>query len=201
MNCTLNKKIIRIIIANMILINLQSCSTEKNMNTKYLTINGNETLENIDSEEVLVLSKFYKAFNGKDMNLMADVWLNNNEASMNNPLGGIMRGWKEISAVYNRIFNGKASVYVEFYDFTIHKTDSMFFATGKEKGYFKSDKIEIPLAIRTSRVFIKSENKWKQIQHHGSIDNPELLKKYQEMVKNNLSKRQINIFSIVKIIG
>ena len=126
---------------------------------------------------------FYKAFNNRDMELMRKVWLNGKEASMNNPLGGIMRSWSEIESVYDKIFNGIAKVYVEFYDFTIHKTKDMFFATGREKGYFKTDEIEIQLAIRTSRIFKKINSDWKQIQHHGSIDNPELLKKYQELVR------------------
>lgn len=114
------------------------------------------------------------------MQLMEQSWLNTDEISMDNPIGGIRRGWEEIGNGYNKIFNGKAKVYVEFYDFSIHKTENMFFATGRERGHFKTDEIEISLAIRTSRIFIKLKKEWKQIHHHGSIDNPELLKSYQE---------------------
>jgi len=95
-------------------------------------ITGRENIQNIQNLEILALVKFYKAFNNKDIDLMQNVWSNSTEASMNNPLGGIMRSWKEIESVYNRIFNGKATVYAEFYDFTIHKTENMFFATGRE---------------------------------------------------------------------
>ncbi len=152
--------------------------------TEGLIITGKNDVTDIQNKEIVVLTKFYKAFNNRDLELMKNVWLNTKEASMNNPLGGIMRDWAEIESVYNKIFNGKAKVYVEFYDFTIHKTENMFFVTGKEKGYFRTDEKEIQLAIRTSRVFIKINGKWKQIQHHGSIDNPELLKKYQKLVSN-----------------
>lgn len=64
------------------------------------------------------------------------------------------------------------TIYVEPYDFTIHKTDNMFFVTGSEQSYFKTDKIEIPLAIRTIRIFILYNGNRRQIHHHGSIDNP-----------------------------
>jgi len=147
------------------------------------SITGLENSKHIQNLEILALVKFYKAFNGRDLNLMQQVWLNSSEVSMNNPLGGIMRSWNEIEGVYDNIFNGQAEVYVEFYNFTIHKTENMFFATGRERGYFKTEEKEIKLAIRTSRIFIKVNKEWKQIQHHGSIDNPELLKTYQELVR------------------
>jgi hypothetical protein len=38
------------------------------------------------------------------------------------------------------------------------------------------------LAIRTSRIFIRSFGAWKQVHHHGSIENPDLLAKYQAAV-------------------
>ena len=143
-------------------------------------INGNESML-LNSEEI-VLSFFYKAFNTRNMGLMEQSWLNTEEISMDNPIGGIRRGWEEIKSGYYKIFNGKAKVFVEFYDYSIHKTDDMFFATGKEKGYFKVGDTELGLAIRTSRIFIKINDEWKQIHHHGSIDNPQLLKDYQEAV-------------------
>jgi len=152
------------------------------MNTESQIITGETTDEEINSAELTALSKFYHAFNHRDMEQMKSVWLNSSEASMNNPLGGVMRGWDNIETVYDKIFNGEAKVYVAFYDFSMHKTENMFLATGRERGYFKTAEIEIPLEIRTSRVFIKIDGEWKQIQHHGSIDRPELLNKYQEAV-------------------
>lgn len=155
---------------------------DQKMNTESMVITGAKS-DKTDTEELKALHNFYKAFNGRDMNLMKSVWLNSPEASMNNPLGGIMRNWNEIETVYDKIFNGKATVHVAFYDFTIHQTDDMFLATGRERGSFKTEDDTISLAIRTSRVFIKHQNNWKQLQHHGSIDNPELLKKYQKLVR------------------
>lgn len=101
---------------------------------------------------------------------------------MNNPLGGIKRGWNEIKDVYGRIFNGTAEVYVEYYDYTIHESTEMFYTVGRERGYFKLGAEKIDLAIRTSRIFKLVDGSWKQVHHHGSIESPHLLERYQSSV-------------------
>lgn len=154
------------------------------MESLLTAINGTENLTHTNDSKMKALISFYKAFNQRDLQLMQNVWLNTEEASMNNPVGGIMRGWNNIKSVYNKIFNGNAKVYVEFYDFTVHSTDNMFLVTGRERGFFEKGNNKIDLAIRTSRVFIKEKDDWKQIQHHGSIDSPELLRKYQNIILN-----------------
>lgn len=89
---------------------------------------------------------------------------------MDNPLGGIMRGWNPIRSVYKRIFEGSAWVYVAFYDCTLHETPEIFYAVGRERGHFRVDKQQMDLAIRTSRIFRKIEGRWQQVHHHGSIE-------------------------------
>ena len=39
------------------------------------------------------------------------------EIVMDNPLGGIKRGWHEVRSVYERLFSGPARVLVEFHDY------------------------------------------------------------------------------------
>jgi len=128
------------------------------------------------------LAQFYRAFNKRDLAMMKENWANTDEIAMDNPLGGIKRGWSEIKTVYENIFNGSAEVYVEYYDYTIHETEEMFYAVGRERGYFRRDGEEIKLAIRTSRFFQKINGRWRQVHHHGSIDNPQLLEIYQSTV-------------------
>jgi ketosteroid isomerase-like protein len=150
------------------------------MNT-HKFINGSEiAISSTDPENALI--NFYHAFNNKNIELMKSNWLQTNEASMSNPLGGVKRGWDEIRHVYQKIFKGHADVFVEFYDFTVHETENMFFAVGRERGVLKENGTEIQLAIRTSRIYQKINNQWKHIHHHGSMDNPELLANYQNII-------------------
>jgi ketosteroid isomerase-like protein len=157
--------------------------TTEPVDTMQLVITGKEEVPDIHAVEMKALIAFYKAFNERNMQLMEANWLLSEEVSMDNPIGGIRRGWQEIKEGYDRIFNGKASVYVEFYDYTLHTTPEMFFVTGRERGYFKTGEQSLTLAIRTSRIFVWRNGEWKQIHHHGSIDSPELLKVYQDAVK------------------
>jgi len=131
------------------------------------------------------LVQFYCAFNTKDMKMMSENWAQSEEIAMDNPLGGIKRGWGQIKQVYERIFDGSAKVSVEYFDYTIHETAAMFYAVGRERGYFRIGSNEVQLAIRTTRIFQKMEGRWRQVHHHGSIDDPGLLNGYQSAVLGN----------------
>jgi ketosteroid isomerase-like protein len=134
------------------------------------------------SKPYQALVQFYCAFNSRNMGMMAENWWQSDDIAMANPLGGIRRGWQEIRQVYERIFNGPAEVYVEYFDYTVHETAEMFYTVGRERGSFRSGGREIALAVRTSRIFRKVDGSWKQAHHHGSIEDPRLLAAYQDAV-------------------
>ena len=144
-------------------------------------IDGTETGLAPNSPEA-ALSAFYAAFNGRDLAAMAANWLNSPDAAMSNPLGGVKRGWDEIEPVYRRIFGGPARVHVTYHDFAIYRTDAMFCAVGRERGRFRLGQTDIPLAIRTSRIYTHTADGWRQLHHHGSIDDAGLLQRYQNAV-------------------
>ncbi len=129
------------------------------------------------------LVNFYNAFNNRDLEKMSQNWAQTDEISMDNPVGGIKRGREEIRTVYENIFNSPARVYVEFYDYTFHEIGEIFYAVGRERGEFRIGKNTVNLAIRTTRIYSLIDGYWRQVHHHGSIDDPELLAKYQSAVK------------------
>jgi SnoaL-like domain len=146
-----------------------------------VAITGKESQGDLSSP-FQALVQFYCAFNSRSIQMMSENWAQSDDIAMDNPLGGVKRGWAEIQPVYARIFNGPAEVYVEYYDYTIHETVEMFYAVGRERGYFRLMGEEIALAIRTSRIFQKIGGHWKQVHHHGSIEDPQLLGRYQSAV-------------------
>ena len=146
-------------------------------------ITGNELCTDV-TEPYSALVEFYNAFNRSDMALMQHNWSHGDDIVMSNPLGGVKRGWDEISTVYDRIFNGPASVYVEFYDFNIVQSDEMFCAMGRERGRFQMEDVSLDLAIRTSRLYRHDGERWRQLHHHGSIEQADLLTRYQAAVNN-----------------
>jgi len=129
------------------------------------------------------LSQFYNAFNNRDLDKMVENWAPTEEISMANPVGGIKRGRQEIKAVYERIFQGPAQVSVEFYDYTLHQQQDIFFAVGRERGESRRGETSMKLAIRTTRIFRLLDGRWRQVHHHGSFDEPELLASYQKAIQ------------------
>jgi ketosteroid isomerase-like protein len=147
-------------------------------------ISGEEDLGNLARPEE-ALAQFYRAFNGRDLTLMQQNWDTSEEVAMDNPLGGIMRGWPEIRGLYERIFSGPTRVRVEFFDYTLHVFETVFFAVGRERGQLEAGNDVLELAIRTTRIFRFTGGRWRQVHHHGSIDQPDLLAAYQEAVKKS----------------
>ncbi len=145
-------------------------------------ITGAEDLASFEGP-LAALVGFYRAFNGRDLSLMVENWENSGEASMDNPLGGIKRGWDEIRLVYERIFGGEASVQIQFHDYTLHCMGDVFMAVGRERGTLRKAGMSLDLRIRTSRVFSRGSGGWRQVHHHGSIDDPDLLARYQAAVR------------------
>ncbi|PZM15387.1 nuclear transport factor 2 family protein [Rhizobium tubonense] len=80
------------------------------------------------------------------------------------------------------MFDGEAKVYVEFHDYALHQSAEIFYVIGRERGALASTNGSLELKIRTSRVFRKVDGRWKQTHHHGSMDDPILLTKYQQFV-------------------
>lgn len=151
------------------------------MNKKIGVIDGSFQLDDTFTA-MFALNQFYRAFNTGDLHLMKNNWLNSDEVSLANPLGGLRRGWQDVESFYAALFSGRAEVYVEYFDFTIHESGEIFLAVGRERGYFRRDGDEIELAIRTSRTYKKVKEGWRQIHHHGSIEDPDLLQRYQQTV-------------------
>lgn len=144
-------------------------------------ITGNE--DPIDPREPEgALAEFYRAFNSRDLALMERTWDGSEEASMDNPLGGICRGWNAIRSVYERIFTGSTRVQVEFHDFSLHRLGDGLLAVGRERGRAEAHGSVVALAIRTSRFFALREGRWRQFHHHGSIEDATLLTAYKALV-------------------
>lgn len=105
---------------------------------------------------------------------------------MDNPVGGIKRGWEEIKTVYEWIFSSPWQYWFEFHDYSYHKAEEIFYVVGRERGEYGVGETVLNMVIRTTRVFRRLDGEWRQVHHHGSIDDPELLSAYQKAVRSNV---------------
>jgi len=120
------------------------------------------------------LIQFYRAFNARDLNGLAANW-EGDAPSMDNPIGGIRRRWPAIREGYSKLFNGTARVQVAFQDFASQGVHVWHLFVGCENGVCKTPMASLDLPIRTTRWFIKTNGVWRQLHHHGSMEEPALL--------------------------
>jgi len=132
------------------------------------------------------LNSFYYALNSSDLEVLDQVWLPHELIQVNNPLGGITRGATAIHDLYSRIMKGRVRVRVMFTDAIAFITPTAVVFAGREEGTYVVNGRETPLHIRTTRAFVFSaEHKgWRQVHHHGSIDDAAELLAYQQAIKN-----------------
>jgi ketosteroid isomerase-like protein len=144
-------------------------------------ITGAEDLGDL-SEPTQVLAQFYRGFNSRDLVLIDANFAPTDEVVIDNPVGGIRRGRDQPHLMYEKIFKSPADLHVEFWDYTIHQIGDVFLAVGRERGTYVGGGRQHDVSIRTTRVFRRFEGKWRQIHHHGSIDDPEMLAAFQKAV-------------------
>ncbi len=154
------------------------------MNVEQTPVTGREEKEGL-SPQMRALSDFYEALNTRNMELMARNWAQTDEAVMDNPVGGIRRGWEAIKSVYERVFGSAGRFWFEFYDYSYHEAGEIFYVVGRERGEYGTGDAVLQMAIRTSRVFRRMGGEWRQVHHHGSVDDPELLAAYQRAVSSH----------------
>ena len=128
------------------------------------------------------LIDFYRLFNARDLDGLAAIWVDGDAPSMDNPIGGIRRGWPAIREVYSKLFNGPATVQVAFHDFTSQGGSDWHLFVGREKGTCRTPTVSLDLRFRTTRWFIKANGVWRQLHHHGSVEEPALLADYQRVI-------------------
>jgi ketosteroid isomerase-like protein len=152
-------------------------------------ITGSEDLGDL-SQPQQALAQFYRAFNTRDLKMIDENFAPSDEVAIDNPLGGIRRGADEPHKMYEVVFRSPADVHVEFWDYTIHRAGDVFWAVGRERGTYRDGDIIRNLSVRTTRIFQLVDGHWRQMHHHGSIDDAKLLGEYQATVRSASSKPQ-----------
>ena len=146
-------------------------------------ITGKEELGDL-SQPQQALAQFYRAFNSRDLAMIDDNFAPSDEVAIDNPLGGIRRGAEVPHKMYEIVFKSPADVHVEFWDYTIHRVGDVFWAVGRERGTYHDGDTVKDLNIRTTRIFRLYDGRWRQVHHHGSIEDAKLLEDYQSAVRS-----------------
>jgi ketosteroid isomerase-like protein len=135
------------------------------------------------------LTQFYRAFNTRDIMLMRQNWSPFEDISMSNPLGGVKRGWPEIRRVYELLFDGPVRVSVELHNYSLHVSGEIFYVVGRERGRVETETAAFEMALRTTRIYRFMDHHWRQVHHHGSIEDPASLDRYQTLLHFRAQER------------
>src|SRR6266404_2311435 len=109
-------------------------------------ISGKEALVG-DGSALDALIDFYRSFNASDLNALAANWADGAAPRMDNPIGGIRRGWPAIREGYAELFDGPATVHVAFHAFTSQGGGDWHLFVGREKGLCKTPTVNLDLRI------------------------------------------------------
>ena len=151
------------------------------MMARPIEITGRET-QSGSGDALDALIGFYSAFNARDLAGLAANWEQGDAPSMDNPMGGIRRGLQSISEGYLKLFGGPAIVQVTFHDFTSQGGDDWHLFVGREKGTCITPELKMAIRFRTTRWFTRRGGVWRQLHHHGSIEEPGMLAAYQKTI-------------------
>ena len=151
------------------------------MMARPIEITGRET-QSGSGDALDALIGFYSAFNARDLAGLAANWEQGDAPSMDNPMGGIRRGWQSISEGYLKLFGGPAIVQVTFHDFTSQGGADWHLFVGREKGTCVTPDVTMEVRFRTTRWFTRRGGVWRQLHHHGSVEEPGMLAAYQKTV-------------------
>src|SRR6201987_4473170 len=150
-------------------------------------ITGNEELGDL-SQPQQALAQFYHAFNSRDLKMIDDNFAASDDVAIDNPLGGIRRGADGPHKMYEGVFKSPANVHVVFWDYTIHRAGDVFWAVGRERGTYREGDVVKDLNIRTTRIYQLIDGRWRQMHHHGSIEDSKLLGDYQNAIRSAAAK-------------
>jgi ketosteroid isomerase-like protein len=145
-------------------------------------ITGNEDLGDL-SQPVQALAHFYRAFNRRDLAMMEQSWDHSDQAVEVTPYGGMIRGWPAIRRSYERFFNSPARVQVEFYDYSLETFGDLFYAVGWERVHYAGQGKKLEFRVRVTRIFRREDDRWREIHHHESFEDPQQLAAYQAALK------------------
>jgi len=129
----------------------------------------------MDKEQILTINElFYKALGTRDLELMKEIWVQDERAGCVHPGWTILRSWENIFQSWENVFDPRDQVDINLshINLSINKTHAWLTCV-QEMVYIKREPSTFNLSQSTN-VFEKNENGWLMILHHASpipIDN------------------------------
>ncbi len=111
---------------------------------------------------------FYRAFNSQDLDLMREIWWNDNSVLCVHPGWQALNGWDSIIRSWNDIFENTDNLEIKLSDTNVIASKDLAWVTCHENLFIITEN-----GVSTSRVFATNLFKnvgedWKMVSHHAS---------------------------------
>jgi ketosteroid isomerase-like protein len=127
------------------------------------------------------LETFYYAWHNRDAAALRACWSASPFAEIDSPSAGTVRGGEAIARLYQRAVASPADIRLSFEDVVAFYGESDVVYAGRESAiYTARDGSTVPVEIRCTRYLRYEGGHWRQYHHHGSIDDPDALRSYQQ---------------------
>lgn len=132
--------------------------------------------ENSQAEETQAVQQaaddFYASLNALfegDTTQMEKVWSHADDVTYLGPAGGLLVGWEQVQASWQKQADLKLGGKIEPADTHFVVGDDLAFSVCYEHGTNDVGGQTVPVSIRATNVFRKEHGQWKMIGHHTDI--------------------------------
>lgn len=111
-----------------------------------------------------VNAAFYAAFEHRDLDAMSDVWEHTDRVTVVHPGWPILSGWASVAASWFALFDGPQRLQFIVTDEQVTVVDDVAWVTCNEDLLGA----EGTQAVAATNVFVRTEDGWRLVHHHGS---------------------------------
>lgn len=112
--------------------------------------------------------KFYRAFEGLDLDEMARVWADDDSIQCGHPGWSVLRGRSAVMESWRRIFENSPAVRIMLTDVTIEVRGAVAWVTLYEHLNSSVEGQQVSAVVLTTNIFEKRSEGWRLVHHHGS---------------------------------
>ncbi len=123
----------------------------------------------LNEQKVLEANEnFYKAFNGRDLELMKDVWLDDPSATCLHPGWHLLMDYSPIIRSWDDIFQSGGNQDIKLSDVEVTASKDLAWVSCRENLYSITTSGVQLSGIHATNVFKLTDGAWKMILHHAS---------------------------------
>ena len=112
--------------------------------------------------------RFYEAFGSLDIDLMEEVWETSDRVLCIHPGWALLRGWFEVRKSWETIFFNTTLMHFTITDTQVTVLGDCAWVCCVENITSVVDARATNLAIQATNIFLRREDAWLMVHHHGS---------------------------------